>query len=849
MQSDESESSSSSDNNTDNTATTTTTATDTSDDNSNDTSTSSTSEGENREGQDIEETEEEQVEEKIIKVDHANKSSGALILEKSPNFEGTSNLLSNNRDIYAMVPCDVQGTKYIIVGLSEDILIKQIKLSSFERYSSTIKKFQVLGSQTYPISTEWEDLGTYDAKPWFKENKLQNFDLKEPSWARYLKFRLLTHYGDEHYCTMTQIQVHGSTTLQGYHEMQQKLAEESSINGQKEHQENEKIANVDAIKPDTNIEEEKQENNPNQEQVPKQDEKVSDKKSTSTKETEVHVTSDSNENERTNQAVQTASKSDVTNQVEESRENVAADVNSKGDNNKNEDHLINEDSHYQDSSTNISTNEADGEIMKLEDNESINASRDPTIPTTASVYSSEKEPGSTTQSKEMQNSVEKKISTTSKQDTQKVVDKRTSTTKEGGTDIVESKNVNDDSDMTNDADDNVSKKEGANKDTKTSAGKEESSVKINTSSEPKSKQETKKHEKEIKSNPIQSQQQQQHQPLHNNDNHHHESSHNDSGSATSSVMTKYDTKRFPNAACLESLNFNDFKANHIRADTLRTQTSTDGLPSMPKNQPIFKELTDGIKVLQTSHGIYEQYIKEVTTCYQRVISGMVSQIDSLEKDQSNRFIHIEEQIQFILNGKEENKQSTVSWWHPIVVARVTSFLLSNWDIMKGVIAFYQPIIINYVKEVVNDERVQELIVFVLGYERDLKAFLAGILFTFKLLLLYRLIYRFRRRGERNSDNTQTVKQEIKEIGQEFEFNSPSAMKQEDNHFESSEYTATLNDIDEMSFLSNTSSTMRQDHLHLNTQQQQRKRKKKTKRKMKSSPPTKPPVLMIQTDSS
>ena len=159
-------------------------------------------------------------ENKSVTVDYANKSTGALILDRSPNFQGTSNLLVSDKDKYAMIPCEDEDVKYVIVGLSEDILVKSIKLSSVERFSSLTKQFQVLGSQTYPMMTEWESLGTFVAKPWYKENKQQTFDIEVPSWARYLKFRFLSHYGDEHYCTVTQIKVHGSTTLQGYHEMQ-----------------------------------------------------------------------------------------------------------------------------------------------------------------------------------------------------------------------------------------------------------------------------------------------------------------------------------------------------------------------------------------------------------------------------------------------------------------------------------------------------------------------------------------------------------------------------------------------------------------------------------------------------
>jgi len=154
-------------------------------------------------------------------VDYASKHSGANIIDKSKDFQGTSNLLVDDDDRYAISPCDIgQGsTKYVIIALSEDILVKTIKISSYERYSSQTKQFQILGSQTYPISTKWVDLGTFTAKPWYNTNGQQTFELEQGVWARYLKFRFLTHYGNEHYCTVTQIMVHGQTTLQDFHEV------------------------------------------------------------------------------------------------------------------------------------------------------------------------------------------------------------------------------------------------------------------------------------------------------------------------------------------------------------------------------------------------------------------------------------------------------------------------------------------------------------------------------------------------------------------------------------------------------------------------------------------------------
>ena len=143
-------------------------------------------------------------------MNYAHKSAGAIVLEESSSVKGTSNLLTSDDDKYAILLCSI-SPRYVAIGLSEDILVKKVVLANFERYSSHIKDFQILGSQAYPVTSKWHDLGIYIAAS--AGIGKQDFELKKPSWARYL-----THYGVEHYCTVSQIMVHGSTKVQGSHE-------------------------------------------------------------------------------------------------------------------------------------------------------------------------------------------------------------------------------------------------------------------------------------------------------------------------------------------------------------------------------------------------------------------------------------------------------------------------------------------------------------------------------------------------------------------------------------------------------------------------------------------------------
>ncbi|CAM9200853.1 unnamed protein product [Choristocarpus tenellus] len=151
---------------------------------------------------------------------YASRDSGAVVLEGSPGSRGMDNVLVDSKDKYAISPCEEK--QWVVVGLSEDIMVRTIKIGSYEAYSSLVKTFQVLASQSMPV-TAWLDLGTFTAK--YAQGE-QSFDIPQPAFARYLKFKFLDHYGDEFYCTVSQIKVHGSTMLESFqHEWQQSSAE------------------------------------------------------------------------------------------------------------------------------------------------------------------------------------------------------------------------------------------------------------------------------------------------------------------------------------------------------------------------------------------------------------------------------------------------------------------------------------------------------------------------------------------------------------------------------------------------------------------------------------------------
>ena len=90
-----------------------------------------------------------------------------------------------------------------------------VALANYEKYSSTVKEFQLLASTSFPTE-EWINLGVYEAVPRLGE---QYFNVTTSSvHTRYLKFKFLTHYDNEALCTLSQIKVHGTTVIASFKE-------------------------------------------------------------------------------------------------------------------------------------------------------------------------------------------------------------------------------------------------------------------------------------------------------------------------------------------------------------------------------------------------------------------------------------------------------------------------------------------------------------------------------------------------------------------------------------------------------------------------------------------------------
>lgn len=135
---------------------------------------------------------------------YAAASKGSKVLGFNKEAKGASNILERDTDKYLRNPCSAEE-KFVTLELSEETLVRTIKIANFEHHSSNLKEFELLGSSVYPTDV-WVKLGNFTAA---NAKHAQRFVLEEPKWVRYLKLRLLGHHGSEFYCTLSVFEVYG----------------------------------------------------------------------------------------------------------------------------------------------------------------------------------------------------------------------------------------------------------------------------------------------------------------------------------------------------------------------------------------------------------------------------------------------------------------------------------------------------------------------------------------------------------------------------------------------------------------------------------------------------------------
>ena len=145
---------------------------------------------------------------------YASFDCAATIMKTNRESKGSTSILVENKDNYMLNECSAKN-KFFITELCDDILIDTVVLANFEFFSSSFRTFRVSVSDRYPVKPDkWRDLGTFEAR---NTREVQAFLIETPQiWARYLRIEFLSHYGNEYYCPVSLLRVHGTTMMEEF---------------------------------------------------------------------------------------------------------------------------------------------------------------------------------------------------------------------------------------------------------------------------------------------------------------------------------------------------------------------------------------------------------------------------------------------------------------------------------------------------------------------------------------------------------------------------------------------------------------------------------------------------------
>lgn len=143
---------------------------------------------------------------------YASFDCAATILKTNTKCKSAASILVENKDSYMLNECSIDN-KFLIVELCDNILIDTVVLANFEFFSSMFRTFRVSISDRYPVKADrWKELGIFTAR---NSRDVQAFAVENPLiWAKYLRVEFLTQYGNEYYCPVSLLRVHGTTMIE-----------------------------------------------------------------------------------------------------------------------------------------------------------------------------------------------------------------------------------------------------------------------------------------------------------------------------------------------------------------------------------------------------------------------------------------------------------------------------------------------------------------------------------------------------------------------------------------------------------------------------------------------------------
>ncbi|KAJ2962769.1 hypothetical protein NQZ79_g2107 [Umbelopsis isabellina] len=140
---------------------------------------------------------------------YASIDCAATVLQANKDAKNPQSILYESKDQYMLNKCS--SDKFVIIDLCESILIDKFVLANFEFFSSTFKDFRVYVADRYPPK-EWRLLGQWQAR---NTRDLQIFKVETGlDWYQYIKIEFLSHYGNEYYCPLSLLRVHGNPMME-----------------------------------------------------------------------------------------------------------------------------------------------------------------------------------------------------------------------------------------------------------------------------------------------------------------------------------------------------------------------------------------------------------------------------------------------------------------------------------------------------------------------------------------------------------------------------------------------------------------------------------------------------------
>jgi len=142
----------------------------------------------------------------------ASVDAGARVLAANKGSTGAKNILHEDKDKYMLSPC--KYNRWVVIELSEEILLKRVEVANFEYFSSFPEHLVLLGSQRFPTD-KWILL---QVAPFNQTRDIQYFELRDDAFIRYLKILFIGVQGREYFCTVSLVRVFGKRLVDDWKE-------------------------------------------------------------------------------------------------------------------------------------------------------------------------------------------------------------------------------------------------------------------------------------------------------------------------------------------------------------------------------------------------------------------------------------------------------------------------------------------------------------------------------------------------------------------------------------------------------------------------------------------------------